>query len=75
MSSFLSVAKRVSATALMLLCQGGVGVSVVEVGEEEGEASGDVSREAAVDLFGALAVFGARRPVRFGCARVPEMRR
>jgi hypothetical protein len=34
MSSFLSVAKKLSATALMLLCQGGGALGVAEVGEQ-----------------------------------------
>src|SRR3954453_19306219 len=59
-SSFLSVAKKLSGTALMLLCQGGDGSGVVEVGEQERiEASGEGAHEAAADLFGALAFGGA----------------
>src|SRR3954453_6319936 len=59
-SSFFRVAKKDSASALMLLCQGGLLVGIVEVGDEQGkQAAGDVAHQAAADLLGALALGGA----------------
>src|SRR6188472_918272 len=59
-SSFLSVAKKLSATALTLLCQGRLLVGVAKVRDEQGkDAAGDVTHQAASDLFGALALGGA----------------
>src|SRR3954447_14613384 len=58
-SSFLRVAKKLSARALRLLCQGGL-LSSVEVGEgRRVDAAGDVAHEAAAALLGALALGGA----------------
>src|SRR3954463_16690620 len=59
MSSFLSVAKKLSATAVRLLCQRRL-PCVGEVGDEQRvDAAGDVTHEAAADLLVALAFGGA----------------
>ena len=67
MSSFLRVAKKLSATALMLLCQERDGSGVVEVGDEQRvEAAGEVAHEAAADLAAGLAFLGAALDVGLG---------
>src|SRR4051794_28211941 len=51
---------RSSVYAMMLLCQGGLLVGIVEVGDEQGkQGAGDVAHQAAADLLGALALGGA----------------
>jgi hypothetical protein len=70
--SFSSEAKKLSLTALMLLCQV-EGGCVGEVGDEERvEAAGEVAHDAAGDLFAAESFCGASGGVGAGLGVVDE---